>query len=970
LTRLATIPAILSPTLSPICRAVTVICMGGAVYAAHADPPATTDETESRIVPGERLSAWLNRQAPLGGNRYLLALRWDVPEERAAQAEQKQHLLRELLQESPPSPTTAAPPAASLARWLETLPVTGRALIANADGRWLEANPQEDPVLRAGQSVSLPLRPTTATVVMDDGLLCQVPYQANAPALAYLRACTPDSDQRDTVWIAQPDGRSLRYGIGLWNAQSQLPPAAGAWIWAPSRRNAPSEAVSEALIRFLATQGVAPDGLGRQAHASLPDDEPVPGWRQRGFQQTASDWGEIGLLQTPTARMAPAGSIRLAVSHTQPYLRATTMFQPLDWLEGGFRYSQIGNRPYDASHSYSEQSYKDKSLDFKVRLWQESAWIPEVALGVRDLGGTGLFSGEYVVGSKRTGDLDWSLGLGWGYLGGRGNLKNPLSMFGSRFDTRPTATGTGEANGRAYFRGPTSLFGGVQWQTPFKDLLLKLEYDGNDYQHEPLGNVLRQRSPLNIGAVYRLSDHLDFSFGVERGERLMLSLTLHGALNTLNSPKFLDPPAPVASPLAPVAEPAWDKTVADVHSLTGWTVAAIDRDGDTLHVTVTYPRGLYAAGRLERMTAVLHRDAPATIRRFSLDFVEQGMHLGTKTIQRADWVALHTELLSPEQRQNRGQDYLSGPVASAQPKPVERKASTSPWQDPGQPLQWGLSPSLWSSLGGPDSFLLYQVGVKGSAELRLTEGTWLTGAANFRLIDNYDQYKYTAPSMLPRVRTHIKEYVTTSRFTLNNLQINHAEQLGQHHFVMGYAGLFESMFGGVGAEYLYRTPASPLAFGVDINRVRQRGFGQDFTFRDYRVTTGQATVYWQTGWNGVQVNLSVGQYLAGDRGATLDISRRFDNGVSMGFYATKTNLSAAQYGEGSFDKGIYVRFPFDAIMPRSSTTTGTITWQPLLRDGGARLGRSQGLYGLTALRDTQAFQLKPATRNPVEGGDE
>ena len=59
------------------------------------------------------------------------------------------------------------------------------------------------------------------------------------------------------------------------------------------------------------------------------------------------------------------------------------------------------------------QSYKDKGIDVKFRAWKETAYVPQVAVGLRDIGGTGFFAGEYVVANKRTGDLDWSLGLGW-----------------------------------------------------------------------------------------------------------------------------------------------------------------------------------------------------------------------------------------------------------------------------------------------------------------------------------------------------------------------------------------------------------------------------------------------------------------------------------------------------------------------------------------------------------------------------
>ena len=41
--------------------------------------------------------------------------------------------------------------------------------------------------------------------------------------------------------------------------------------------------------------------------------------------------------------------------------------------------------------------------------------------------------------------------------------------------------------------------------------------------------------------------------------------------------------------------------------------------------------------------------------------------------------------------------------------------------------------------------------------------------------------------------------------------------------------------------------------------------------------------------------------------ATVTLTREFASGWSVGAYATKTNLSAEEYGEGSFDKGIEIK---------------------------------------------------------------
>ncbi|MFL9598877.1 YjbH domain-containing protein, partial [Aeromonas veronii] len=56
---------------------------------------------------------------------------------------------------------------------------------------------------------------------------------------------------------------------------------------------------------------------------------------------------------------------------------------------------------------------------------------------------------------------------------------------------------------------------------------------------------------------------------------------------------------------------------------------------------------------------------------------------------------------------------------------------------------------------------------------------------------------------------------------------------------------------------------------------------------DYDVMTGHVTAYWQLPFmSNVTAKVSIGQYLAGDKGATFDFSKRFDSGVVLGGYAT------------------------------------------------------------------------------------
>lgn len=259
-------------------------------------------------------------------------------------------------------------------------------------------------------------------------------------------------------------------------------------------------------------------------------------------------------------------------------------------------------------------------------------------------------------------------------------------------------------------------------------------------------------------------------------------------------------------------------------------------------------------------------------------------------------------------------------------------------------------------MGGPDGFLLYSLSAAANADVDLWRGAWLKGTLNYRLLDNYDKYQFAGNSELPRVRTYIKEYLTSTPLTMSNLQFTQVGQINSANYVSVYGGYLESMFGGIGAEWLYRPQLSRLALGVDVNHVKQRDFNQGFGFRDYQVTTGHFSQYWDTGWQNLLVKTSVGRYLAGDKGLTIDLSRQFDNGVRIGAYFTKTNVSAQQFGEGSFDKGIYINMPFDIFFTKYSNSDATLLWNSLTRDGGAKLNRSETLYELNNFKNNRLYK--------------
>jgi hypothetical protein len=926
----------------------------------------------------QRLSAWLSAKT-ITANDCLLGLLWRVPEEKAAQAQMQTDLLTRL------SATQESDPDAihHLHDWIAGMPITGRVPISIVDADWLSANPDHDPIILPAHSVFLPKRPRTITLMTSKGMRCQLPHVSGSTATHYLAACAPDAlNQVDWVWLVQPDGKVSRFGIAAWNMQKQAEPAPGAWIWMPLRDDKWAETLSDELANFLATQGIAPelknDSNPNNPLAVRPEliegqhmvrQRPSASDRQYRVNKnggndyltdpviTANDWGGAGLLQTPTARMRTTGHGSMTLSRTYPYSHTNFFLQPLDWMELGFRYSSVSNRFYGPSIA-GDQAYKDKSIDVKLNLLDETAYLPQVALGLRDITGTGLFSGEFLVANKRSGAFDWSAGLGWGYVGGRGNLRNPLGLISTSFETprhinSTSLEQTGNFSLDSYFHGPTALFGGLQYQSPWEPLVLKLEYDGNDYQHEPQSNNQRQNSPWNVGAVYRAGRAIEVSLGVERGNTLTLSITLQTDLKKMAIPK-LDDPAPVpVSAYRPQRSAIGDVTARDLANQTAWSVSSIEQHGHELRVNLDDAEAFYWRDRIDLANAVLHRDAPPEVDEFTLVQNQHGMPLVEHRTDRSAWVRQQTQPLPPSEQLDAVVARTVEPTTAVEPvQPLYQGTRSMFEAEPGVGLRYNL--------GGPDGFILYQIFAEGRAKLRLREDTWLQGSVQLALLDNYDTFKYTAPSNLPRVRTYLREYLTSSAITMPNLQLTHAGKIADNQYFSVYAGYLENMYAGVGAEWLYRSLGSPFALGVDVNRVRQRDFNQDFALRDYQVETGHATLYWDTGWNDVLANLSAGRYLAGDVGITVEMARVFQNGVRIGGYFTKTNVSSQQFGEGSFDKCLYVNIPFDAMLTKSSSKIARFIWKPLIRDGGAKLGREVQLYDMMQLLDERTLQYRPA----------
>lgn len=689
------------------------------------------------------------------------------------------------------------------------------------------------------------------------------------------------------------------------------------------------------------------------------------------LQPSQSDFGGVGLMQMPTGRMTPEGEFNFSVTGSDEYLFYNVTLQLMPWLETTIRYTRVHDLPYSSSFPDVDNEYTDKGIDFKFRLWEESEYMPEIALGVRDFAGTGLFDAEFLAATKRysnskLGTFDFTLGMGWGYLGTRGTVTNPFCKASDKFCDRPSeflSTG-GTTNFDRAFKGPAALFGGIEYQTLHKPLRFKLEYDGNDYSTDypvvQAGVDMSPHTPWNFGVLYRIG-MADFRLSYERGDTLVAGLTLNTNFNDMPS-FWRDTPTPEVESNQPeeLSDVDWERVTEDLDKIAGYQNTRIYVDDNTVTVVGEQKKYRDRTEAHEKAAAVLHNEMPDDIDTYAINERSRGL-VGEQTI------------ISKEKYRDFAQvNYITPKIEDATAKASNKPSGESVY-DGFERFDWGFAPKLVQTLGNAEDFYLFSVGLSGNASYWLTDNLEIGGSLYWDWYNNYDKFIYVTPpdgTTVPRVRTMFRAYQNEHAVTMSNLQLTWFQEYSNTMDQQFYAGYLESMFAGVGTEFLYRPQGANWAIGADVNVISQRDpqsyfgvydekwqnvpeYGRPFQVID-KGFTGFVSGYYYPQWEFLQdlmIQVDVGQFLAGDVGTQINVSKQFKSGVIAGAFASFTDLSADEFGEGSFTKGFYLSIPFDIMTVKPSNNRANFSWQPLTRDGGQKLGRKYSLIELTDERN-------------------
>ncbi|MEZ9873841.1 YjbH domain-containing protein [Vibrio sp. 10N.261.51.C6] len=694
------------------------------------------------------------------------------------------------------------------------------------------------------------------------------------------------------------------------------------------------------------------------------------------YRTSQMNFGGVGLMQMPTGRMAPEGEFNFSASFNNEYYFYNVSLQVMPWLETTIRYTQVqdlfysggGNQDCSQNSFSGCTKYTDKGIDFKLRLIEEGYYLPEVSVGVRDFGGTGLFDGEFVAATKRFGPVDFTLGMAWGYMGTSGNFTNPLCKASDKYCERPSdyKGNGGSVDFERWFKGDAAIYGGFEYQTPYKPLTLKLEYDGNDYSQDfPVvrgGVDMTQHTPWNVGAVYHFTDWGSAKVSYERGDTLTLGFDLSTNFNEMYS-VWRDTETAELRPsdVETVDDIDMAALAEELETVAGYEQAQILVDDNSIVVKGTQVKYRDRDIALERGATVIANAVPSYIDTYKIIENDKSMELTETTVDAQAFKAAANN------------SYLNAQTSDAtDTHELERKKSVI-YHDGRERFDVSISPNLAQSFGSAENFYLYSLGLYTNASFWALNNVELSGSLYVNLVDNYDKFNYTIPSdgtdQTPRVRTLFRSYVDDP-VRLDRLQLTWFEDYGSGVYTQAYGGYLESMFAGVGGEILYRPFNQNWAIGADMTAISQRDpeswFGTfdeeiqvnpDNSNRTYKVidkgTTGFITGYYTPQWDFLSdtlLKVGVGKFLAGDVGTRVDFSKQFKSGVIAGAFVSLTDMTTEEYGEGSYTKGFYVSIPFDLVTVKPSSSRAGFTWLPITRDGGQVLNKQYNLFDQTDAR--------------------
>jgi membrane-associated phospholipid phosphatase len=650
----------------------------------------------------------------------------------------------------------------------------------------------------------------------------------------------------------------------------------------------------------------------------------------------------------PSAVIEPDATVSFGYSYDDPYGTAWASASILPFLQVGGRYVSINGIPGFAPQSgggYGSNygRFKDKVFDAKLSLWKENDYLPSVAIGASDLFGTELFKGQYVVATKSFGaarNIEASLGYG--------------------------------------HRRPEGAFAGLRWyslSTP--GLALVAEYDANDYSKDYDANQTdagqRKKGPA-IGVEYRWG-WLGAQIARQRDH---FSANLYASI-PFNEREFIPKiyePAPFDPKNAPARASAaeWQQNGSHGAELVQALVkqdfknVRVEYDDATLKLTLTNSRISNMGRAIGRAARTALAFAPEGTRSIQITYTRLEQPIATYQfidLQRlTDYLTglvgreafLQTVDVRYAQPSDKIEDDQSGLLASVRDQDealavrVGRDGETVQMlSEDREANRIKIQPKVSFFFNDPSGALRYELWAAANYDRRLGDGLYLNSDLKLTALQDVTAVTQPSDSLLPHVRTDIADYKRGGRFKLDRLLINKYSMPDERVYTRLSGGFYEEMYRGFGGQVLYLPKDSRWAADFSADALQQRGFKGWFDKRDYETVQALASLHYKLPYD-ITATARVGRFLARDEGVRFEFKRRFQSGVEIGAWYSRTDgkdiTNPGTPTNPYNDKGVFISVPLNIMLPMDSQNTAAVALSPWTRDVAQMVASPGDLYDL------------------------
>lgn len=638
--------------------------------------------------------------------------------------------------------------------------------------------------------------------------------------------------------------------------------------------------------------------------------------------------GFLGLNTTPSARMQQAGTIRTGTAYLDPYIHGFIGAQLTDQLFVSIRQTA------ETSNILKSSDRLYPGVDLKLRLTEENAHTPQIAIGLQSALGHKRQSGEFIAASKRYNNFDFTAGLGWGRYGTAGHLDNPLKIFGSHFDKQRDFQSENSNTPSHWFTGDKiGIFGGIEYFLPVKGLSLKLDYGSDHYSAEEQNNTYDPPSPWGLGITYAPNRWVNAGFGIQGKDKITARLSLKSSpknwkynqihnLSLKNSSNSREPKKIVNFDKAYIQE-------------------------NTLFITLSTQENISTPEIIKH--TMLHieeefKHSHEDIKEYA--FILRNNGLNGKTIR----VSRQQLLKAYEGHEGSPQEaWLTAKITSSPPKTNAENPFLMP---KGINIRSMITAELqnYLSLSEEDKGILYRSSLLLGVKKIPLMGTINGANIKLNLADNLNSTNRRTTLFKNPARSNLADF-SDNVLTLENAYIGFAKTPKPNLNMMFLAGYLEEQYAAIGGEVLYRPLKSKWALGAEIWQTRKRNPENILAtgLTNQSSATGFANIWYDFTRYNVTANAKIGQFLAGDKGFELGLKRKFQNGSSLKAAIRYSNTAEPDiFGKNNHAyHSINLSLPLGYIPELNTAPKISTNIEPLLRDTAQTLKKPLNLYDMT-----------------------